>query len=329
MNAPLRLTLYGLGVLAASGIAYAVADRVVSEDTVARWEARSQENSHTGGHDAGDDQADRGADVPGVSMSGGGFQLSPIGAPGSVGEAGDLSFRIVDDGARPLTTFRTSHEKDLHLIVVRSDGSHFRHVHPTLDRTTGTWAIPWRWTAAGTYRVYADFVPGGAGDPDGVTLTRTVDVAGPFQPSHPSAPVAHDHVDDLDVTLHGDLVAGSSRDLVVAVTRAGTPVTTLEPYLGAYGHLVALRQGDLAYLHVHPTGDTPKPDERSGPTIAFAAQAPTPGRYLLYLDLKVDGRVRTTTFVVDAIPANEAPPSSGSGGHGSHDDPHGSHGGTP
>ena len=28
----------------------------------------------------------------------------------------------------------------------------------------------------------------------------------------------------------------------------------MEPYLGAKGHLVALREGDLAYLHIHPEG---------------------------------------------------------------------------
>ncbi len=327
MNAPLRLTLYGLGALAAFGIAYVIADRVVSEDTVERWEARSQENAHGDDHGSADDAADHGAVILGVAMSGGGFHLSPIRAPGSTGEDGRLSFRILGDDTTPLTTFRTSHEKDLHLIVVRSDGAHFRHVHPALDRTTGTWSIPWRWSAAGTYRVYADFVPGGAAEPDSLTLTRTVDVTGTVHPSPPSAPVTHDHIEDLDLTLHGDLVAGSSRDLVVSITRSGRPVTTLEPYLGAFGHLVALRQGDLAYLHVHPTGDTPEPDARSGPTIAFAAQAPTPGRYLLYLDVKIDGRVRTATFVVDAVPARDAPPSAASGG--SHDDSHGSHGDAP
>lgn len=31
-------------------------------------------------------------------------------------------------------------------------------------------------------------------------------------------------------------------------------VTDLKPYVGAFGHLVALRAGDLAYLHVHPDG---------------------------------------------------------------------------
>ena len=74
-----------------------------------------------------------------------------------------------------------------------------------------------------------------------------------------------------------------------SVTRDGEPVTVLEPYLGAFGHLVALRDGDLAYLHVHAEGADPEAGQTTGPDIAFAAEAPTAGRYLLYLDFQVDG----------------------------------------
>ena len=59
-----------------------------------------------------------------------------------------------------------------------------------------------------------------------------------------------------------------------------------ERYLGAGGHLVALREGDMAFLHVHPTGDGP----------SFAATFPTPGRYRLVLQFRHDGRVRTVAF---------------------------------
>jgi hypothetical protein len=62
-------------------------------------------------------------------------------------------------------------------------------------------------------------------------------------------------------------------ELGYAITRDGKPVET-EPYLGAGGHLVALREGDLAFLHVHPTE----------------------GRYRLFLQFKVDGRVETVAF---------------------------------
>ena len=45
--------------------------------------------------------------------------------------------------------------------------------------------------------------------------------------------------------------AGRETELSFTVTRGGKPIRT-QPYLGAGGHLVALREGDLAYLHVHP-----------------------------------------------------------------------------
>ena len=48
------------------------------------------------------------------------------------------------------------------------------------------------------------------------------------------------------------LRAGQPTALSFAVRRDGQAVADLEPYLGAIGHLVALRRGDLAYLHVHP-----------------------------------------------------------------------------
>ena len=61
--------------------------------------------------------------------------------------------------------------------------------------------------------------------------------------------------------------------LTATVSRDGEPVTDLQPYLGAYGHLVALRDGDLGYLHVHPEGDT-----GPGPEIAFGTEFPSAGR---------------------------------------------------
>jgi hypothetical protein len=76
-----------------------------------------------------------------------------------------------------------------------------------------------------------------------------------------------------------------SDDLRFTVTRDGRPVA-IGDYLGAKGHLVALREGDLAFLHVHP-------DERS---LRFEATFPTAGRYRLFLQFQVDGRVHTAEF---------------------------------
>ena len=304
MNPAARLAVYGAGLVVAFGGAYGLAGAVVPDSVVAQWNQESGQMNEHAGH--GGATSETGTAVPslkGVALSAEGLTLSPVAAPRGVGEAGVLSFRIEDAAGAPVAAYTTTHEKDLHLIVVRSDGRDFRHVHPTLDRETGTWSVPWSWAEAGSYRVYADFAPAVG---NAVTLSRTVDAAGTVEPADP-APTRTAQVDGFTVTLDGDLVAGASSPVELRVTRDGAPVTTLQPYLGAFGHLVALRQGDLAFLHVHPEGDAPKPGETGGPSISFQVQAPTAGRYLLYLDFQVDGAVRTASFVVDAAGAGSAP----------------------
>lgn len=102
-----------------------------------------------------------------------------------------------------------------------------------------------------------------------------------------------------DVRLNaGSVSAGKEAELAFSVDRNGQPVD-VEPYLGADGHLVALRKGDLAYLHVHPVeagghGDSGRMSEREG--IRFATEFPSANTYRLFLQFKHDGRVHTAAF---------------------------------
>ena len=111
--------------------------------------------------------------------------------------------------------------------------------------------------------------------------------------------------------LAGDLVPGTSSALTLRVSRDGTPVSDLQPYLGAYGHLVALRDGDLANLHVHPDGAPGDGRTVAGPDITFHAQVPSAGTYRLYLDFQHNGTVRTAEFTAvagDAAARKPSPP---------------------
>lgn len=302
MNTATRLGAYGVGLALVFGGAFVAADAVVPESTVSSWtdEAKGHDmNSTAGGHggheSSGSTQAS--AAVRGVTSAQGGYLLTPVAAPGAVEQTGDLSFRVLDADGHAVTGFATSHEKRLHLIVVRTDGTQFRHVHPTMD-TDGTWSLPWEWSEAGTYRIYTDFVPATDETAEPITLTRTVEVAGQFTPASPQ-PINTATVAGYTVDLAGEVAAGSSSELTFAVSRDGKPVTTLQPYLGAFGHLVALRDGDLAFLHIHPVGDEPTTGDTAGPEIGFVAELPTAGRYLLYLDFQIDGKVHSAPFVVD------------------------------
>lgn len=314
MNAAGRLIAFSVGLTVAFTATYAAAAAVVPDTAVMARErsAASASESTT------PMRAPTSSPVAaGLSLEANGFQLTRMQASAAVGSPGVLSFTILAPAGTPLLDYNTVHDRQLHLIVVRTDGEHFAHVHPLLNRATGTWSTPWTWNAAGTYRVFADFMPATA-DTAKLTLTSAVDVAGTFTPVRPSASRAVDQVAGYTVHLEGALAAGTSRQLTARITRAGEPVTTLQPYLGAFGHLVALRDGDLAYLHVHSEGAEPAPGRTGGPAVSFEATAPTAGRYLLYLDFRVDKTVHTATFVLDAASREStAPPTqnTGDGGH--------------
>ena len=249
--------------------------------------ANDEHEGHDGGHAA----------VSGLALESEGYRLSQVNAPDEVGTEGEIAFTVVDQAGEAVTDFEVSHEQELHLVVVRADGSHFEHVHPERDEN-GQWTLPWTWDAGGTYRVYADIVPAETGD--SLTLSSTVQVAGDYQPEPFDETITTVDVDGYEVSLDGELTAGEESPVTISVERDGQPVTELEPYMGAFGHLTGLRQGDLAYLHVHPHGEEPQPGDIGGPEIEFEITAPTEGRYLLYLDFQVDGQVHTAGFVVDA-----------------------------
>jgi hypothetical protein len=156
----------------------------------------------------------------------------------------------------------------------------------------GTWRVPLTFANAGDYRVFADYQVAG----EGTTLGADVAVAGNYTPLPLPPPALTSAVGEYRVTLSGKLTPGTTSRLTLTVDRNSVPVTDLQPYLAAYGHLVALRQGDLAYLHVHPgEGET-----RAGPNIVFYAEVPSAGTYRLYLDFKHGDVVRTAEFTVVA-----------------------------
>lgn len=244
----------------------------------------------------------------GLTATQGGFTFLPEGASLPSGENVGETFRIVGPDGQPVTEYETTHDKNLHLIAVRRDMTGFQHVHPTLE-ASGVWHTHLD-LSPGPWRLFADFKPAGAED---LTLGTDVSVAGDYhpQPMPPSSKTTT--VDDYTVTLTGDLSAGSSSKLTLSVSRGGAPVTDLQPYLAAYGHLVVLRSDDLAYLHVHPQGAPGDGVTEPGPDVTSYATTPSAGTYRMFLDFQHNDVVRTAEFTATAAdfspsPAEAAPP---------------------
>jgi hypothetical protein len=198
--------------------------------------------------------------------------------------AEQLRFRILDEDGNAVRDFDLEHTERMHLILARRDLTGFQHLHPAMD-ADGTWTVPVRVRDAGSYRLFADFSHGGTK----TTLASDLRVDGAADLQSLPAPWPTATSDGgYDVRLDSaTATAGKESELRFTITKAGLPVRT-EPYLGAGGHLVALREGDLAFLHVHPTGDDA--------AIGFEATFPTTGAYRLFLQFEVDGKVQTVAF---------------------------------
>ncbi|RHW25918.1 hypothetical protein D0Z08_16385 [Nocardioides immobilis] len=314
MSTPVRLAGFVAAIAAVFGIASVIGkgvgpfdDEVSSSHGDSHADdpaADERDGGHEDGHEDDDESTPPTAqEVPGgLMISQDGYTLALTEARAPAGEDRPLSFTITGPDGAPVTEYDVEHEKELHLIAVRRDFTGFQHVHPTLAGD-GTWSTELD-LKPGDWRVFADFKATGA---EALTLGADLAVSGAYEPGPPAQESRTAVVGDYEVTLDGDLTAGADAELTLSVAKDGEPVTDLQPYLGAYGHLVALRGGDLAYLHVHPEGTPGDGTTEPGPDVTFYAAVPSAGTYHLYLDFQHDGVVRTAAFTVTAGGTGETP----------------------
>jgi hypothetical protein len=272
-SAAAKLIGFSVAIAVVFGASFGIA-RAVDRDGLAGRSSGGHDEMEAGeGHDAAAVTV-----TPGLAVAQSGFRLVADATSLPAGPAVPFGFHIEGPDGRPVTRFDQLHERELHLIVVRRDMTGYEHVHPT--RTAdGRWSAQLDLREGGTWRAFADFAP--TGQKDQLTLGVDLQVPGSFVPgTGPTSAKPADPALDVSIDRKGD-------EIEVTVRRNGTPIRP-DPYLGARGHLVALRGGDLAYLHVHPLGG-------SGPSVRFHAEMPTSGTYALFFDYQVDGVVHTAT----------------------------------
>jgi methionine-rich copper-binding protein CopC len=127
----------------------------------------------------------------------------------------------------------------------------------------------------------------------------------------------------------GDLTEGREASLRFSVVdRDGHPVS-LEPYMGMLGHAAVRRDDGAVFAHLHPTGTismasqelfqsqeagpgsgSSQPDHsahavhaRPSEGVHFPYEFPEPGRYRIWVQVKVQGKVLTGVFDESVAPA--------------------------
>jgi hypothetical protein len=275
-------------VAAVFGTVVVTAELVSPSDEGHGGQAAEQMQGGHGEAAGGHSQTDAPDPVRGLTASAGGLTFELETTRLEPGERGELRFQVVGEDGEAVRDFEVEHEKRLHLILARRDLTGFQHLHPRMSED-GTWSTPVTIAEPGDYRLFADFKHEG----ENQTLGRDLTVSGTAEDAPLPAP------ETIAVTASGYRVqldaersqAGRPAELRFHVTRGGDEVA-VEDYLGAKGHLVALRAGDLAYLHTHPAGDA----------ISFETEFPSEGRYRLFLQFKHEGEVHTAAFTRAVMP---------------------------
>lgn len=290
MGSATRLASFaGLLVLVLAGAAFAGSriDPSVDVEPVHTNETEAGAmDSH--GDEAAAREPESGTTLPGLSVADGGYVLGMKQSSVATGQPVNLDFAIETEEGSNVREFDATHERRMHLILVRRDFQGLQHLHPD-QNADGSWSVTSAALAPGVYRMFADF----SVDGESLTLATDLFVAGEFRPK-PLAPASRvaDAGDGYEVEVKSPVAAGGATvPAAFTVRRNGTPVKEIEPYLGADGHLVALREGDQAFLHTHPEGEP----GGAGP-IRFQVEYPTVGRYRFYLQFKHGGEVRTAEF---------------------------------
>lgn len=269
-TAALRLALFAVGLAVLAGVAALVgrASGIDVEDDA----APAMEHAAA---------AEKSDEATGLSDTAAGFTLRLDTARLRAGKPERVGLTLERDG-EPFTDLDAGHgEPPLHLVLVRRDLSGYVHLHPA--RAGTGFAVDVSLPTPGVWRAYADFEVDG----EKIVLGHDLFVPGEFTPTSLPEPAPVSVADGYRIQVD------RADDVTFELTRGGRPVTVLEPYLGAAGHLVAIRAEDLAYLHVHP-----REEARPG-SIAFEAEFAQPGRYALFLQFKHGGRVHTAPFTLE------------------------------
>jgi hypothetical protein len=209
------------------------------------------------------------------------------------GQPTKLSLMIHDADGAMVKDFEVVHEQKIHLIVVSDGLAQFAHIHPDMD-SAGNLTVTHAFPTGGKYRLYADYKPVGKDLALAIAEVKVMGDAPPAPELIPNAP---------------GKVAGTGLNAIVAFPKAKAgeetkitfglldsmdkPVTDLQPYLGAMGHLVIISADGMLYVHAHAVER-----KSANGAVEFMAHFVTAGIYKAWGQFQRAGQVYTVPFIL-------------------------------
>jgi hypothetical protein len=211
----------------------------------------------------------------------------------------------LNDGSTglPVDDIIPHHDALLHLVLIDDSGTSFLHIHPA-SIAPGQFTIPVTVDRPGNYTAYIEIERQDSGIQ---VIERRFVVTG----SSPAAPIdppglGQRTIGDLDILVTASnqpLQAGHQATLTFSVSKAGKPITDIEPWLGMAGHLIARSDDGDVFGHIHAVGAMFSPTSINnmavitppsyGPDLQFVYTFPQPGTYRLWAQFQHNGQIVT------------------------------------
>lgn len=222
-----------------------------------------------------------------------------------------LTFTINQaESGNPVYYFKTPYEKPMHLIIVDEELAYFEHIHPS--QQDNTFRISTQFPHDGIYHLYVNFQPFGGIEQEDAFVIKVGTGTG-SQKTNEELSALTKQAGDYTVKLAKNTYNASQMTIgqekmifTVTNTKTHQPVTTLKPYLNAFGHLVMINTQTYDYLHVHPTNlKAPSPNSNGGPEVSFlpiGIYGPfKPGIYKVFAQFNPDGKLFTMDFTIKLL----------------------------
>ena len=218
-------------------------------------------------------------------------KIDPPQAP--AGQPLHLTFRVSDPQTGALVKdFQIVHERYFHLFTISGDLEFFAHEHPDPGRD-GAFRHVMTLPKPAHYKLLSDFYPTG-GTPQ--LIPKLITTAG-FKKSlsesvtKPSADLARKQSANLEVSLTmepAQPIAGKKTLLFFHLN----PGDGLEPYLGAWAHMLIASNDLLDADHTHPS------IANGGPEVQFDVFFPREAIYRVWVQFQRLGQVNTVAFTI-------------------------------
>jgi hypothetical protein len=218
--------------------------------------------------------------------------------PRADGGASHLRLAVRDpESDAVVASFIDVHERPFHLFVISRDLAQFAHVHPT-QGADGSFELDHA-LAPGMYLLIADFLPAGGTSQLVHRMVATPGYNGPLFDAPPTIEPGPAEQVAGGVRIRMTVESPAPRRPLpirfeIADAVRGTPVTDLEPFLGAAGHLLIVDDRLTTAIHGHP-----EEAGTAGSSVTFAPVLPGYGRYKVWVQVQRRGEVITAPFVID------------------------------